>query len=64
MGLSPSSVESEGISSQMVSELVELQGTQLVSQEFPVDVKTAPHASPPQKNLHALELVQGPIYKP
>ena len=38
VGLSPSSVESEGISSQMLSELVELQGTQLVSHEFPVDV--------------------------
>lgn len=64
VGLSPSPVESDGISRKMVPELVELQGTQLVSQEFPVNVGTAPHAPPSQKNLHTLELVQGPIYKP
>ena len=51
VGLSPSPVESDGISRKMVSELVELQGTQLMSQEFPVDMVTAPHAPPPQKNL-------------
>ena len=64
VGLNPSPVESNGISRKMVSESIELQGTQLVSQNFLLMWGLPPHTPPLEKNLHTLELVPEPIYKP